>query len=1049
VTTFVRMSHAGVSGTPYVTQEAYYDEWQALGWTLVSGPGVGSWGISLLADRPPASTMPGTDWLVTDQNGGTLYRSNGTTWVQLAAPVALAGGGVTYDQVGAMFTDSTGYDWTYNASTHQITLAVSGGTGGLDTEAVQDAVAALIVATTSITDTYNDTTGQLSLDVSTEWLQDQVAAVFGGTHSGISMVYDDTAGTIALTVTGATVADGSITTAKLADDAVNAAKVDVTQVPVFNSEGAVTLADGASRDAGTGASHADVDETAASVVALIMNWWKARGIIVANADGTPISLQGTSGTNYVVALEGDVWRLKPQTELGGGSGGTGTLTKQSIFDPYPANARKLSAALWDAVAPPSGGTNISDSTHPTCNILIQGDSVTEAMYATWLDRLRHRIAHFNQGALPPGWYSASTATSPINAYQFALTTTGTPGTGDNAEVKRGIAGAGYQLAPGAEITLYVLQPGGGYAAGTATFDWLDVRATKVRTGGTTDIEIRVDATLVGDAISLTDGTIPTTPGYDAGRNILTWTGLLTGHTLKIKNNGSVSAVIDGVYMGDQRERVRIWNGGNSGTKYSDYLTSVNPGVLQAAKNIGFDAVLGAWGINDYGDGQTTFGNNITQYWTDVRAVLPDVTTGALIPYATQLRADWGAYVAMMKGKLAAASVPWLDLSWPIQTNAQTTDPRDLVFSDNIHQNQAFGELYAAETAKFLFGDNIDWLNAEEWIIRGRKIAAFRSVVSGIITFPAVTLWGPNTGAGASKLLSMHDSGSPSSGLIAEWGAGGRGTTDLLGLSGVNPMAAFRWRTASAFTDTSGPVDLEIWNCLTGSVTLAKRFTFLAGGMLKHETTATMPAGVASTVIEGARAVNGVMQKVAVMPDSSVQVTATPGVPRRTASLPTGYVAESFSRVEAGTANLAVLATGQLLLTQIWLEAGAIVSTLTFFTGTTVVSGLTHGHYTLYDTSLARLATTADQTTGQWGVASTPYPIALASSYTVLLSGFYYAGIDVTATTPPTLLGISGNTAIWNVAPIINGQSSTGVGATAPNPAAALTVNGFRPYVLAS
>jgi hypothetical protein len=97
----------------------------------------------------------------------------------------------------------------------------------------------------------------------------------------------------------------------------------------------------------------------------------------------------------------------------------------------------------------------------------------------------------------------------------------------------------------------------------------------------------------------------------------------------------------------------------------------------------------------------------------------------------------------------------------------------------------------------------------------------------------------------------------------------------------------------------------------------------------------------------------------------------------------------------------------------------------------------------------RLATTADQTTGQWGVASTPYPIALSSSYTVLLSGFYYAGIDVTATTPPTLLGISGNTAIWNVAPIINGQSSTGVGATAPNPAAALTVNGFRPYVLAS
>ena len=213
--------------------------------------------------------------------------------------------------------------------------------------------------------------------------------------------------------------------------------------------------------------------------------------------------------------------------------------------------------------------------------------------------------------------------------------------------------------------------------------------TKVRTGGTADLEIRIDNVLVGDAISATDGTIPASPGYDSGRSVLTWTGALAGHTVKVKNNGSVAVDFDGVYLGDQREKVRVWNAGKTGTKCV-LPDRDEPGAAAVGEEPELVAVFTAWGINDYGDTEPVFAANITQWWTDVRTVLPDVSCGGLAPYATATRADWGVFVTMMKDRYASASVPIVDVSWPIQTDAQTADPRDLVFSDHIHQNAAFG-----------------------------------------------------------------------------------------------------------------------------------------------------------------------------------------------------------------------------------------------------------------------------------------------------------------------------------------------------------------------
>lgn len=51
-------------------------------------------GASSLAARPAANTLPpGTLWLVEDDDGGTLFRTDGSTWTKAAAGVSEGGGG--------------------------------------------------------------------------------------------------------------------------------------------------------------------------------------------------------------------------------------------------------------------------------------------------------------------------------------------------------------------------------------------------------------------------------------------------------------------------------------------------------------------------------------------------------------------------------------------------------------------------------------------------------------------------------------------------------------------------------------------------------------------------------------------------------------------------------------------------------------------------------------------------------------------------------------------------------------------------------------------
>lgn len=146
--------------------------------------------------------------------------------------------------------------------------------------------------------------------------------------------------------------------------------------------------------------------------------------------------------------------------------------------------------------------------------------------------------------------------------------------------------------------------------------------------------------------------------------------------------------------------------------------------------------------------------------------------------------------------------------------------------------------------------------------------------------------------------------------------------------------------------------------------------------------------------------------------------------------------ESISRLSAGTDN-AIGATGVAHATPIVLEAGDIVSNLTFVTGGTAAASPTAGFIALYSNAAtpALLAQSADfGSTAR--AANTKYKIALASSVTITVTGLYWVSISFTASTVPTLRGVSlGNAAVAASLvlsqPVAAQTHGTSLGATAP------------------
>lgn len=164
--------------------------------------------------------------------------------------------------------------------------------------------------------------------------------------------------------------------------------------------------------------------------------------------------------------------------------------------------------------------------------------------------------------------------------------------------------------------------------------------------------------------------------------------------------------------------------------------------------------------------------------------------------------------------------------------------------------------------------------------------------------------------------------------------------------------------------------------------------------------------------------------------------------------PTGTIAETHPRELLTETNTAALTSGTLRMQALFLQAGQLVSNLTFWSATTALATGTNQFAALYSSAASPvlLAQSANGTSGAWA-ANSAKTFAMSTPYRVPVSGQYYAALMIAATTVPTLKGNTARTAsqLAGAAPILAGNSTTGLTTTLPNPAAALTADTASMY----
>ncbi len=157
---------------------------------------------------------------------------------------------------------------------------------------------------------------------------------------------------------------------------------------------------------------------------------------------------------------------------------------------------------------------------------------------------------------------------------------------------------------------------------------------------------------------------------------------------------------------------------------------------------------------------------------------------------------------------------------------------------------------------------------------------------------------------------------------------------------------------------------------------------------------------------------------------------------------------------SATGNLSALTTQVMLSVALPLQAGDVVSSLTFVSATTAANTPTNWWFALYSPAGALLAQTADQTNTAWG-ANTAKKLALATAQTITTAGVYYAAIMVRATTPPTLAGVALHNAVeaGNIASlgykVLAQTSDSSLTDTAPATIGTATTVATVPLVIAS
>ncbi|MGW3572181.1 hypothetical protein ACWDSL_51465 [Streptomyces sp. NPDC000941] len=153
---------------------------------------------------------------------------------------------------------------------------------------------------------------------------------------------------------------------------------------------------------------------------------------------------------------------------------------------------------------------------------------------------------------------------------------------------------------------------------------------------------------------------------------------------------------------------------------------------------------------------------------------------------------------------------------------------------------------------------------------------------------------------------------------------------------------------------------------------------------------------------------------------------------------------------AGDTGQVALATGVMTSVSIFLQAGDVVTSISFRSGATAAGTPTNWWFALYSSAStpALLAQTADQTTGAWA-ANTTKTLALSSAQTISTTGVYWAAVMVAATTVPTLIGSVVAPAIVTGERSLSQSSGSGLTTTAPSTIASPTAKQFAPYVVAT
>lgn len=166
-----------------------------------------------------------------------------------------------------------------------------------------------------------------------------------------------------------------------------------------------------------------------------------------------------------------------------------------------------------------------------------------------------------------------------------------------------------------------------------------------------------------------------------------------------------------------------------------------------------------------------------------------------------------------------------------------------------------------------------------------------------------------------------------------------------------------------------------------------------------------------------------------------------------ALLPTGAKADTTGRLNT-FANASVLTSGRLYLVAIPIVSDETLTSATFISGTTALSGGTNQWFALYDSSRNLLRQTSDDGATAWAGTSTK-TLNFSSTFTTTYSGLYYLGLMVAATTVPSLLRVNSQADVAALPPILAGNSTTGLTSTAPDPAAAIIASANLPYAYVS